>query len=38
MTQPARVAIVTGAARGVGAATARRLAFDGMSVAVIDID
>jgi 3-oxoacyl-[acyl-carrier protein] reductase len=33
-----RIAIVTGSARGIGAATARRLAGDGMAVAVLDLD
>ncbi|MGW0737386.1 3-oxoacyl-ACP reductase FabG [Streptomyces sp. NPDC002851] len=33
-----RVAIITGAARGLGAATALRLSQDGMAVAVVDLE
>ncbi|MVZ99917.1 SDR family oxidoreductase [Actinomadura sp. LD22] len=38
MTTRERVAIVTGSARGIGAATAIRLASDGFAVAVLDLD
>ncbi|HEY3880858.1 MAG TPA: 3-oxoacyl-ACP reductase FabG [Trebonia sp.] len=34
---PQRIAIVTGAARGIGAGTAKRLATDGLAVGVLDL-
>ena len=37
-TDHQRIAVVTGAARGIGAGVARRLADDGMAVAVLDLD
>lgn len=37
-TETSRAAIVTGGARGIGAAVATRLAADGLAVAVLDLD
>lgn len=38
MSDKRRVAFITGAARGIGAGTAARLAADGIAVAIVDLD
>jgi 3-oxoacyl-[acyl-carrier protein] reductase len=38
MSEQARTAIVTGSARGIGAAIAKRLSNDGFAVAILDLD
>lgn len=38
MSETQRTAIITGAGRGIGAEVARKLASDGMNIAIIDLD